>query len=131
MEYQNKKIIELQRNFKELSNTYEKTYLTFANKKKSTPPPQPNNEITVGSLCLYTGHPQVNSYGNGGQGRHFNNHNVYIVDIKSDGRAFPCRLGDNSSNKFGWANSYVTSLIFFLFLIFMKISFFLIFLFVF
>ena len=35
MEYQNKKIIELQRNFKELSNTYEKTYLTLANKKKS------------------------------------------------------------------------------------------------
>ena len=111
------KIIELQRKFKELSNTYEKTYLTLANKKKSRrqprpqpqpqprPQPQPNNAITVGSRWLFTGHPQVNSYGNGGHGRYFNNHNVYIVDIKGDGRAFPYRLGDNYSNQFGWANA--------------------------
>ena len=99
------KIIELQRKFKELSNTYEKTYLTLANKKISKPQPQPNNAITVGSRWLFTGHPQVNSYGNGGHGRYFNNHNVYIVDIKGDGRAFPYRLGDNWTNQFGWANA--------------------------
>ena len=120
-----KKIIELQRKFKELSNTYEKTYLTLANKKKSReqpqcsscsaclkfmltrttqPQPKPINEITVGSRWLFTGHPQVNSYGNGGHGRYFYNHNVYIVDIR-DGRAFPYRLGDNYTNQFGWANA--------------------------
>ena len=154
-----KKIIELQRKFKELSNTYEKTYLTLANKKKSRdqenkkrneetrnavnqarnefkkiqkaleeklkqeeikrqqlqdeinrrnqppPQPQPNNQITVGSRWLFTGYPQVNSYGNGGHGRYFNNHNVYIVGVKGDGRAFPYRLGDNNSTQFGWANA--------------------------
>ena len=120
------KIIELQRKFKELSNTYEKTYLTLANKKKSReqpqcsscsaclkfmltrttqPQPKPINEITVGSRWLFRGHPQVNSYGNGGHGRYFYNHNVYIVEIKRDGRAFPYRLGDNNSNEFGWANA--------------------------
>ena len=147
------KIIELQRKFKELSKSYEKTYLTLANKKKSREQEnkikneqiqkainqardefnriqksfedrlnqermknkqledainriqQSNNAITIGSTWLFTGHPQVNSYGNGGHGRYFNNHNVRIVNIKGDGRPFPFLLGDNCSNQFGWANA--------------------------
>ena len=62
-----------------------------------------NNEVVEGSHWIFTGRAKTDSYGSA-EGRYLENHQVYIVKVFKDGRPFPIRMGDNYTDKLGWAN---------------------------